>query len=88
MKFFSSQFYKTVALLSVLTALLAPQALAADGGASPNTDNKKPTGGTSIGGTTEAQRKAYAAVDLIAAPDLFCRRDIGWREVAREAAGD
>ena len=34
---------------------------------------------------TEAQRKAYAAVDLISAPDLFCRRDIGWREVAREA---
>ncbi len=33
---------------------------------------------------TEAQRRAYAAVDLIQAPDLFCRRDIGWREVARE----
>ena len=36
---------------------------------------------------TEAQRRAYAAVDLIQAPDLFCRRDIGWREVAREAEG-
>lgn len=57
MKFFSSQFYKTVALLAVLTALLAPQALAAGGGASPP-DNKKPTGGSTIGGTTEAQRKA------------------------------
>lgn len=34
---------------------------------------------------TEAQCKAYAAVDRIKAPDLFCRRDIGWREVAREA---
>lgn len=34
---------------------------------------------------TEAQQRAYAAVDLIKAPDLFCRRDIGWREVAREA---
>ncbi len=34
---------------------------------------------------TEAQQRAYAAVDLISAPDLFCRRDIGWREVAREA---
>lgn len=33
---------------------------------------------------TEAQAKAYAAVDRIAAPGLFCRRDIGWREVARE----
>ena len=34
---------------------------------------------------SEAQSRAYAAVDLISAPDLFCRRDIGWREVAREA---
>ena len=33
---------------------------------------------------TEAQARAYAAVDLVEAPDLFCRRDIGWREVARE----
>lgn len=33
---------------------------------------------------TEAQARAYAAVDAILAPDLFCRRDIGWREVARE----
>ncbi len=36
---------------------------------------------------TEAQKAAYAAVDAITAPDLFCRRDIGWREVAREAEG-
>ena len=33
---------------------------------------------------SEAQAAAYAAVDTIRAPDLFCRRDIGWREVARE----
>lgn len=36
---------------------------------------------------TEAQAKAYAAVDKIDFPDGFCRRDIGWREVAREAQG-
>ncbi len=36
---------------------------------------------------TEAQQRAYAAVDCLAAPDLFCRRDIGWREVVREAEG-
>jgi phosphoribosylamine--glycine ligase len=35
---------------------------------------------------TEAQAKAYAAVDLIEFPEGFCRRDIGWREVARESA--
>ncbi|HEY0011451.1 MAG TPA: phosphoribosylamine--glycine ligase [Allosphingosinicella sp.] len=32
----------------------------------------------------EAQRTAYAAVDAIDFPSGFCRRDIGWREVARE----
>jgi len=36
---------------------------------------------------TEAQAKAYAALDEISAPGLFCRRDIGWREVARERGG-
>ncbi|HEX7533162.1 MAG TPA: phosphoribosylamine--glycine ligase [Methyloceanibacter sp.] len=32
----------------------------------------------------EAQRRAYAAVDRIDWPGGFCRRDIGWRAVARE----
>jgi phosphoribosylamine--glycine ligase len=31
----------------------------------------------------EAQRKAYAAVDKLDFPSGFCRRDIGWRELAR-----
>ena len=35
---------------------------------------------------TEAQRIAYQAVDAITFPSGFCRRDIGWREVARERA--
>ena len=34
---------------------------------------------------TEAQTRAYAAVDKLDFPSGFCRRDIGWREVAREA---
>lgn len=33
---------------------------------------------------TEAQAKAYRAVDAIDFSSGFCRRDIGWREVARE----
>jgi phosphoribosylamine--glycine ligase len=33
-----------------------------------------------------AQRLAYAGVDAIDWPEGFCRRDIGWRAVAREAA--
>jgi phosphoribosylamine--glycine ligase len=34
----------------------------------------------------EARERAYAAVDAIDAPSLFCRRDIGWREAAREVS--
>jgi phosphoribosylamine--glycine ligase len=40
---------------------------------------------TALGGSVgEAAAKAYAAVDAIAFPSGFCRRDIGWREIARE----
>ncbi len=35
----------------------------------------------------EAQARAYAAVDRIDWPDGFCRRDIGWRAIAREKRG-
>ncbi|MFN5822164.1 MAG: phosphoribosylamine--glycine ligase, partial [Novosphingobium sp.] len=59
---------------------LADGALVANGGRVLNVTAR----GANV---TEAQRLAYAAVDLIQAPDLFCRRDIGWREVAREAEG-
>lgn len=34
---------------------------------------------------TEAQAAAYRAVDAVNFPTGFCRRDIGWREVEREA---
>ena len=34
---------------------------------------------------TEAQARTYAAVDKLDFPSGFCRRDIGWREVNREA---
>ena len=44
-------------------------------------------GVTAIGATVaEAQARAYAGVDAIDWPDGFCRRDIGWRAVARERA--
>jgi len=33
---------------------------------------------------SEAAKKAYAAVDRIDWPGGFCRRDIGWRAIARE----
>src|SRR5215468_10490677 len=33
---------------------------------------------------TEAQRRAYEAVDHIKWPEGFCRRDIGWQAVKRE----
>ncbi|MCF8472613.1 MAG: phosphoribosylamine--glycine ligase, partial [Sphingomonadaceae bacterium] len=41
---------------------------------------------TATGDTvTDAQATAYGALDSIDFPGGFCRRDIGWREVAREA---
>ena len=40
---------------------------------------------TALGKTVkEAQERAYAAVDRIDWPEGFCRRDIGWRAIARE----
>ncbi|TAL00560.1 MAG: phosphoribosylamine--glycine ligase [Rhodospirillaceae bacterium] len=36
---------------------------------------------------TAAQKRAYRGVDAIVWPEGFCRRDIGWRAVAREKAG-
>jgi phosphoribosylamine--glycine ligase len=36
---------------------------------------------------TEAQRRAYQAVDRIKWPEGFCRRDIGWQAVKREQGG-
>ncbi|WP_375197532.1 phosphoribosylamine--glycine ligase [Sphingobium sp.] len=42
---------------------------------------------TATGDTVKAaQEAAYRAVDAIGFPTGFCRRDIGWREVAREEA--
>ncbi len=42
---------------------------------------------TALGATVaEAASRAYAAVDLIDWPEGFCRRDIGWRAIARENA--
>jgi len=42
---------------------------------------------TALGGSvTEAVATAYKAVDLINWPGGFCRRDIGWRALEREAA--
>ncbi|HXP96092.1 MAG TPA: phosphoribosylglycinamide synthetase C domain-containing protein, partial [Telmatospirillum sp.] len=47
------------------------------------------TGGRVLGITAsgatvaEAQARAYQAIDLIRWPEGFCRRDIGWRALAR-----
>jgi phosphoribosylamine---glycine ligase len=41
---------------------------------------------TALGASvTEARDRAYAAVDRIDWPEGFCRRDIGWRAIEREA---
>ncbi len=36
---------------------------------------------------SEAQRRAYEAIDRIDWPEGFCRRDIGWQAIAREREG-
>jgi phosphoribosylamine--glycine ligase len=36
---------------------------------------------------SEAQRRAYQAIDRIKWPEGFCRRDIGWQAVKREHGG-
>jgi phosphoribosylamine--glycine ligase len=36
---------------------------------------------------TEAQSRAYQAIERIKWPEGFCRRDIGWQAVQREKAG-
>ena len=62
------------------TALDAHGGLVASGGRVLNV--------TARGATVQAaQAAAYRAVDALDAPGLFCRRDIGAREVAREVQG-
>jgi len=62
------------------TALSAEGSLVASGGRVLNVTAR----GASV---RTAQANAYAAVDAIDFPEGFCRRDIGWREVAREKEG-
>ena len=48
-------------------------------------DGGRVLGVTALGeSVTEAQARAYAAVDKLDWPGGFCRRDIGWRAVERE----
>ena len=60
------------------TAMAADGTLVANGGRVLNVTAR----GSSV---CEAQAKAYAAIDKLEFPEGFCRRDIGWREVEREA---
>ncbi len=61
-------------------------------GTARNGDDIAASGGrvlavTALGqNVAEAQARAYRAIDLIDWPEGFCRRDIGWRAIAREKA--
>jgi phosphoribosylamine--glycine ligase len=69
----------TGALVFQAGTVLKDGALVASGGRVLNV--------TALGSSVhEAQARAYAGVDAIDAPELFCRRDIGWQEIAREQA--
>ena len=62
------------------TKLTATGTLVADGGRVLNM--------VGLGSTvSEAQARAYAAVDAVDWPGGFCRRDIGWQAVKREREG-
>ncbi|CAH0498397.1 phosphoribosylamine--glycine ligase [Novosphingobium sp. CECT 9465] len=63
------------------TALSGAGVLSASGGRVLNVTAKGPS-------VKAARERAYAAVDAISFPEGFCRRDIGWREIEREEAGD
>jgi phosphoribosylamine---glycine ligase len=60
------------------TALADDGAVVASGGRVLNVTARGPS-------VRAAQVNAYAAVDAISFREGFCRRDIGWREVARES---
>ena len=68
---------KTGAVVFHAGTALRDGALVANGGRVLNVTAMAPS-------VTEAQRKAYEAVDRIDWPEGFCRRDIGWRAVERE----
>ncbi|HLV08341.1 MAG TPA: phosphoribosylamine--glycine ligase [Croceibacterium sp.] len=78
--------------ISGIEAAEADGARVFQAGTSRDGDRLAATGGrvlnvTAKGSTVaEAQRNAYRAVDALDFPSGFCRRDIGWREVEREAA--
>jgi phosphoribosylamine--glycine ligase len=61
------------------TAMRGGALLVANGGRVLNVTATAPS-------LTAARAAAYAAVDAIDFPSGFCRRDIGWREEAREGA--
>jgi phosphoribosylamine--glycine ligase len=56
-----------------------------DGGGAIVADGGRILAITALGASVgEAQGRAYTAVDRINWPEGFCRRDIGWRAIARE----
>ncbi len=76
-----------------LEATEANGAIVFQAGTKESADSLVAAGGRVLGVTAlgssvaEARDRAYAAVAKIDFPSGFCRSDIGWREIAREAAG-
>lgn len=84
---------ETGGTITGLDAAEAAGAIVFQSGTRASADGLVASGGRVLAVTAEgptvrwAQAAAYAAVDRIDFPTGFCRRDIGWREVAREQAG-
>jgi phosphoribosylamine---glycine ligase len=74
-----------------IDAAEAAGAIVFQAGTRQDGDTLRASGGRVLAVTAEgpsvrwAQAAAYAAIDRIDFPTGFCRRDIGWREVARES---
>ena len=83
--------YDKGSVITDVDAATATGALVLHAGTKMDGDNLTASGGrvlnvTALGATvTEAQGRAYVAVDAINWPGGFCRRDIGWRALEREA---
>lgn len=87
---YPGDYEKGSVIRNVKTAEELPDVTIFHAGTETENSNVIATGGRVLNVTAtgkdvrEAQMRAYEAVDVIDWPQGFCRRDIGWRAVARE----
>jgi phosphoribosylamine---glycine ligase len=91
-KGYPESFEKGTEIHNLAAAETMPYVTVYHAGTTRQGDKLLATGGRVLGVTAiaatvrEAQTRAYAAVDAIDWKEGFCRRDIGWRAIAKEAS--